>query len=197
MHCKHGHRHDDRRHDDRHGRHFMRGERHEDRHVGGHGHFGRHGRGRTRVFDQGDLRLVMLHLIAERPRHGYELIKAIEEQLAGAYSPSPGVIYPTLTMLEEMGFLTLGPNEGSRKLYTITPEGTAHLAENRAALDAILARMAELGARESATPVQLLRAMENLKLALKLRLSRGTLTEEQARALAAVLDAAATEVERL
>ena len=71
---------------------------------GGHvGHVGRSGRLR-RVFDHGDLRYVLLHLIAERPRHGYELIKAIEEQFGGMYSPSPGVIYPTLTLLEELGY---------------------------------------------------------------------------------------------
>ena len=76
----------------------------DDLHLGHgrHGHGGRSGLGR--FFAHGDLRLVILHLIAEKPRHGYEIIKAIEEQVGGAYSPSPGVIYPTLTLLEEIGY---------------------------------------------------------------------------------------------
>jgi DNA-binding PadR family transcriptional regulator len=189
-------------HHDHHGhgarwQHFMRGGRHEERHFGGHGGFGRHGRGRERVFDQGDLRLVILHLIAEKPRHGYELIKAIEEQLGGAYSPSPGVIYPTLTMLEEMGLIAQSASEGSRKLFAITPEGEAHLAENRAALDAIRARMAQLGAREHGIPAPMLRAWENLKLALNLKIRGGTVSAEQAQAIAAKLDALTAEIERL
>ncbi len=173
-------------------RHMRRGDREEH----GYGrHHGRFGGGRSRVFDQGDLRLIILHLVGEKPRHGYELIKAIEEKLGGAYSPSPGIVYPTLTLLEELGHVALGPSEGSRKLYAITQEGEAHLAENRAAVDAILARMNDIGAREHSTPVQLLRAMENLKLALKLRLSRGVPDEEKARAIAAILDRAASEIE--
>jgi DNA-binding PadR family transcriptional regulator len=178
-------------------RHFMRGGRHADRHFGGHHGFGRHGRGRERVFDQGDLRLVILHLVAEKPRHGYELIKAIEEQLGGAYSPSPGVIYPTLTLLEEMGLIAQATSEGSRKLFAITDEGTAHLAENRAALDAILGRMAQLGAREAAIPASMMRAWENLKYALNLKVSRGVVSPEQAQAITAKLDALAGEIERL
>jgi len=78
--------------------------------------FGFHGRGlrghhgprrAERVFDQGDLRFVILKLISQAPSHGYEIIKAIEEKVGGAYSPSPGVIYPTLTLLEELGYVTV------------------------------------------------------------------------------------------
>src|SRR5436189_4700537 len=115
------------------------GERGGDHYRGG-GRGGRLGR----VFDHGDLRYVLLHLIAEKPRHGYELIKAIEEQFGGAYSPSPGVIYPTLTLLEELGYIRPDAAAGSRKQFTITPEGTAFLAENRAVVDQIFARMAEV-----------------------------------------------------
>src|ERR1051326_5989369 len=101
------------------------GERHArggwgDRHFGGR-HRMRGGWRGGRVFDHGDLRLLILQLIAEKPRHGYELIKAIEEQLGGSYSPSPGVIYPTLTMLEELGYAGLAANQDSgKKLYEIT-----------------------------------------------------------------------------
>lgn len=108
---------------------------------------GRHGGGwmRTgRILAQGDLRLVILALLAERPRHGYDLIRAIEERSAGAYSPSPGVIYPTLTFLEEAGYATV-QDEGARKLYAITDAGRRVLEENRALADALLGRIAQSG----------------------------------------------------
>jgi DNA-binding PadR family transcriptional regulator len=85
---------------------------------------GRHG---GRPLGTGDLRLVLLQLISEAPRHGYEIIRAIEERTGGAYSPSPGVIYPTLTMLDELGHVVASQAEGGRKLHTITPEGQAVL----------------------------------------------------------------------
>ncbi|WP_207538792.1 PadR family transcriptional regulator [Sabulicella rubraurantiaca] len=176
------------------GRRFARGE-------GGPG-FGRHGRhgagGLRRFFAHGDLRLVILHLVAEKPRHGYEIIKAIEERVAGAYSPSPGVIYPTLTLLEETGLVSVSTDGAStRKQHAITEEGRAFLEANRPALDALLARMEEAGRAgggHAAPPV--LRAMENLKLALRLRLSRGPLSPAEIQAIAAALDEAATRVER-
>src|SRR5262245_51985023 len=100
----------------------MRHHHHHDRGFSRHGFGGRDFEGRRggrggRVFDQGDLRWVVLRLVAEQPRHGYELIKEIEERLGGGYSPSPGVIYPTLTLLEELGFLSAAASEGARKLY--------------------------------------------------------------------------------
>src|SRR5712691_1530926 len=95
------------------------------------------GRRHGRVFDHGDLRFVILQLIAESPRHGYEIIKAIEDKLGGAYSPSPGVVYPTLTLLEELGYATLSASEGSKKLYSITQEGVAYLDSNRETVAAI------------------------------------------------------------
>ena len=164
----------------------------------GRGRQGRGGRfGLGRFFAHGDLRLVILHLIAEKPRHGYEIIKAIEEQVAGAYSPSPGVIYPTLTLLEELGHVTVSAGDGAKKLHEITAEGRAFLDSNRPAVNALLARMAEASRARGGGPApQVVRAMENLKLALRMRLSRGPLSEEQANAVAAALDAAATGVER-
>src|SRR5579883_152162 len=166
------------------------------------GRFGRHGmrgggwRG-GRVFDHSDLRLIILQLIAEKPRHGYELIKAIEEQLGGSYSPSPGVVYPTLTMLEELGYATVSPTEGGKKLYTVTPEGTTFLEANRSGVEAVFARMREAGAAYRGGPApQILRAMENLRMALRMRIARGPLTEEQVRAITAALDGAAREVEQ-
>ncbi len=97
-----------------------------------------------RMLAQGDLRLIALALIAEQPRHGYEIIKVLEDKTTGWYSPSPGIVYPTLTYLEEAGYVT-AQSEGAKKLYTITEEGRAHLAENRAFVDAVLARLAAIG----------------------------------------------------
>ncbi len=152
--------------------------------------------GLGRFFAHGDLRLVFLSLIADKPRHGYELIKAVEERVAGAYAPSPGVVYPTLTLLEELGYVTVQSGDG-KKLYEITAEGRAFLEANRAAVDTLFARM-DAAAREQGGPPAppVLRAMENLRLALRLRLTRGPLDEAQAQAVAAALDAAAVAVER-
>jgi DNA-binding PadR family transcriptional regulator len=97
---------------------------------------------------QGDLKLLALALIEEQPRHGYELIKLIEEKTHGAYSPSPGVVYPTLTFLEEAGYVT-AESEGAKKRYTITEEGRAHLGENRDIADMVLARLAAIGEKLS------------------------------------------------
>ncbi len=83
-----------------------------------------------RMLAQGDLRLLALALIAQAPRHGYEIIKLVEEKTADWYSPSPGIVYPTLTYLEEAGYVT-GSTEGSKKLYTITDEGRAYLDAER------------------------------------------------------------------
>jgi len=152
--------------------------------------------GRRRLFDHGELRLVVLAMIAERPRHGYEIIKEIEDRVAGTYSPSPGVIYPTLTMLEELGHATVAESDG-KKLYAITPSGAADLAANQAALDVALARMRSTRMANSGGPApDIIRATENLKLALRLRQGRGPLTEEQTRAIAGALDTAAVAIER-
>lgn len=154
------------------------------------------GRGLGRFFAHGDLKLVVLGLISEKPRHGYEIIKAIEDRVSGAYSPSPGVIYPTLTFLEEMGYVKIDA-DGAKKLYAVTPEGQSYLDANRKSLDALLARMDEAGrAHGSGEAPQVVRAKENLKLALKLKLSRGPLTDDQIAAVATALDAAAAAIER-
>ena len=99
-----------------------------------------------RMLAQGDLRLIALALIAEQPRHGYEIIKVLEEKTEGWYSPSPGIVYPTLTYLEEAGYVT-AQAEGAKKLYAITDEGKAHLDANRAFVDAVLERLKAAGER--------------------------------------------------
>jgi DNA-binding PadR family transcriptional regulator len=99
-----------------------------------------------RFVGDGELRLIVLNLIAESPRHGYEIIKALEERSQGFYSPSPGVIYPTLTYLEEAGH-ALSSAEGNKKTYAITDAGREFLERNRVEADAILSRIQWIGAR--------------------------------------------------
>ena len=99
-----------------------------------------------RMLAQGDLRLVALALIAQAPRHGYEIIKLVEEKTADWYSPSPGIVYPTLTFLEEAGYVTVS-SEGAKKLYTITDEGRAYLDANRDLADVVLDRLTAIGER--------------------------------------------------
>jgi len=150
-----------------------------------------------RPFDYGELRLVVLTLIHERPRHGYELMKAIEERMAGSYSPSPGVMYPTLSWLEDGGYTIVDTEGAGRKRYRITPDGEAFLAVNRAAIDALFVRLGSPGGgRYEGVPAPIVRGMENLKLALRLRLKHGAFDDATVDAIAAALDAAARTVER-
>src|SRR3984885_1158562 len=147
-----------------------------------HGHglgFGGRGRRAERIFDQGDLRCVILKLISQAPSHGYEIIKAIEEKVGGAYSPSPGVIYPTLTLLEELGYVTVENAEGGKRLYRITEAGPAALEEKKAVVDGIFRRMEDLHARFEGPSPRIARAMQNLGSAIRVRMSAGSLTPEQ------------------
>ena len=163
---------------------------HRERGAGHHWH-----RGGGRPFDHGELRLVVLALVAERPRHGYELIKAIEERFGGSYSPSPGVVYPTLTMLEELGHTTV-EEIGGKKLYTITEEGKKFLDGNKAATDRAMGRMqGERGEAGFGQMLQVMRAVANFKMALKLKQRRGPLTDDQLKTIIAAIDAAAVAIE--
>jgi len=121
-----------RRHASRHGRHRSLGSRDEFT--------------RGRKFEAADLQLVILSILAERSAHGYELIKTIEERSGGFYTPSPGVIYPALTYLSDIGHASV-EQAGTRKLYSITDEGKSHLASNRASVDAILDTLSRIGGR--------------------------------------------------
>jgi DNA-binding PadR family transcriptional regulator len=179
------------------GRHLINPDNLSEHHHRGrhrHHHGGRHG---GRLFDYGELRLLLLAMIAERPRHGYELIKAIEERFGGSYTPSPGVMYPTLSWLDDMGYAAIEAEEGGRKRYRITSEGEAFLVANRAAADALLSRAGPAGATgDGRVPAPVVRAMENLKLAMRLRLRQGPLDQAAAESIATALDAAAQTVER-
>jgi DNA-binding PadR family transcriptional regulator len=99
-----------------------------------------------RFFGHGDLKLVILSLLEERPRHGYDIIKAIEERSGGTYQPSAGTVYPTLTLLEEMGFARSTPDEGGKRVYEITEAGREHLAAHQSTVDDIFSRVARAGA---------------------------------------------------
>jgi DNA-binding PadR family transcriptional regulator len=181
---------------DRRGRHFG--------HRGRHG-FGRdgepgEGRGgrRRRVFDSGELQLVLLKLIADQPRHGYELIRAIEELTGGAYVPSPGVIYPTLTLLQDMGRIEEATAAGPRKAFAVTADGIAELEAKKQEVEALFARLAELASMRERTdggPVR--RAMGNLRAVLLDRLGREGVQTETMHEVAAILDEAARKIERL
>ncbi len=187
--------------------HHSRGEEAHRHHFGRRG-FSRHGhgfeaergegRGRRRVFDSGELRLVLLKLIADEPRHGYELIRAIEELTGGSYVPSPGMVYPTLTMLDEMGHIAEVKSEGARKAFAVTDDGTSHLVEKKeevAALFARLAELADLRERTDAMPVR--RAMGNLRAVLIHRLGRDSVQAQTVHDAVAIIDEAAQRIERL
>jgi DNA-binding PadR family transcriptional regulator len=167
----------------------------------GHHRFGRHWRGgfeprEGRMFDSGDLRLVVLSLLQEKPRHGYDIIKELGQRVGGGYSPSPGVVYPTLTLIEDMGYATAAQDGAGRKLYTVTAEGETFLNANKAQVEAIFARLDEGNSDRRGDIAPLLRAMENLRMAVRLRVSRRDATPAQIQAIADTLDAAAKAIER-
>ena len=173
----------------RHGRHGFGG--------GGEPGEGRGGR-RRRVFDSGELQLVLLKLIADQPRHGYELIRAIEELTGGSYVPSPGVIYPTLTLLQDMGRIEEATAAGPRKAFAITADGSAELTTRKPEVEALFARLAELAsARERTDGGPVRRAMGNLHTVLGDRLHREGVQAETLHEVAAILDEAARKIERL
>ena len=162
-------------------------------------HWGERSGGRQRrMFDGGELRLVLLKLIADQPRHGYDLIREIEELTGGAYAPSPGVVYPTLTLLDEMGQIEEQQSEGAKKRFAVTAAGREELATKRAEVDALIARLTELGAhrqRSDRGPVR--RAMGNLGQAIGNRVARGDFSEETLHDIAGLIDDVAQKIERL
>lgn len=162
-------------------------------------HFGGRGRGRgRRMFGPGELRLLLLGLIARESRHGYDLIKAIETLTGGAYAPSPGVVYPTLALLVDEGLIAEAPGEGARRAFVATTAGTAEVAAKADAIAAIIARLETHGAdaARAASP-SIMRAMANLKLALKGRVFAAAFDETVAHTIADILDEAARRIERL
>lgn len=157
----------------------------------------RHGRGRERMFDAGDLKLVILKLLSQQPSYGYQLIKTMEERLAGGYAPSPGVIYPTLTMLEEEG-LAASSMENNKKVYSVTAEGTAYLEENKSRVEALFERLEEAGKGfERGRSPEIMKAFHNLRTAVVGRVSRESVTAEQIRKISEAINAAAKAIDEV
>lgn len=159
------------------------------------GGLGRGFRGGGRFFDHGELRHVVLALLAEQPRHGYDIIRAIEQRTTAAYCPSPGVIYPTLQLLEDVGHTAPATGEVARNSYQITAEGRKFLKENSALVADIMSRMQRLGRSQAAAFPAIVGAMDNLKSAL--RSSTAPWTDADARAVATAIDTAASSIRTL
>jgi DNA-binding PadR family transcriptional regulator len=166
--------------------------------MGGMGMGGRAFRAGRRLAS-GDLQLVLLALLAEQPSHGYELIKALEERSDGFYSPSPGMVYPALTWLEEMGYTSVAA-EGAKKLYSITDTGRTHLSENQDAADAMLSQLEQIGRKMGRLREAFgededsdWRELEAVRRELKhaLREKRGASAEERSRIIAILKQAIA------
>jgi DNA-binding PadR family transcriptional regulator len=177
--------------------------------INGGGRGRRHKGGRRprlgRLFAHGDLRFLILKLIAEKPRHGYDIIKAIEEQVAGTYSPSPGVIYPTLTLLEELDWISAAATEGKKRMFKITEAGSLSLEANKATVAAILDRMVEItearaddagtGPDNPAMPPQIQLALDDLTRVIERELAVDDPAIARIGAIAAALAKAAAEIE--
>lgn len=167
-------------------------ERHAERHARGRGR----GRRLGRLLEHGDLRFVILALLTEQPRHGYELIKELDERTGGTYRPSAGVIYPTLAMLEDEGLVRPVGGEAGRKLFEPTDEGKKLAEESRGHVDAIFARMAEVAESSESSRPRIARAMANLGMALHGRLSRRPITPEEIDRIVSILDDTASAIEK-
>ena len=151
-----------------------------------------------RVFEQGDLKYVILRLLAEKSRHGYEIIKELEDRFGGAYAPSPGTVYPTLTMLEDLGYARAMPEEGGRKIYEITDEGRKHLQEHSATVDDIFERIAKFVEGFFDAPMaDLKRAMAALGRATFYVASRSPNDRDRIAKISDILKKAAADIERL
>lgn len=162
---------------------------------------------RGRMFGQGELRLALLALINEEPRHGYELIRAIEDMTGGGYAPSPGAVYPTLQMLEEEGLIKQtrpksddDEDTGSKKPFKATKKGRAELEERDDEVEALMDRLGEHGERAEKVKQKspdLFRAMGNLASVLKNRASAGKMDKETIDQIVDIIDEVAKRIERL
>ncbi|WP_230082485.1 PadR family transcriptional regulator [Providencia sp. wls1921] len=191
----------------RHGRGRDEGCHGEGRHGRGrdegcHGE-GRHGRGRgkglRRLFDHGDLHIMVLSLVAKKPSYGYEIIKDIQEASNGLYVPSPGVIYPTLTLLEEQGFLESQIVERNRKSFSITPEGAEHLAQNKETEAVISRKLAKARELQQGTNLSedIEMAVSRFKALLRHKMVLKQLNEEQTHQIAAIINDAVKQIEEV
>lgn len=151
-----------------------------------------------RMFDGGELRLVLLKLIADEARHGYDLIRQIEALTGGAYAPSPGVVYPTLTLLDDMGLIEARQAEGAKKLFAASEAGLRHLAEHAELIEVLFARLSAVGAERARTDsASVRRAMGNLREVLMHKLRGEDVSVEALHRVVALIDDAAQKIERL
>jgi len=153
---------------------------------------------RARIFQRGELRLVLLHLIAQEPRHGYDLIRQIEELTGGHYAPSPGIVYPTLTLMAEMDLIDEEVDKDGKKIYSITKGGSAKLAEEKKHVAQILERLEGLSKMDEAVDgASIRRAVHNLKSTIRIRLADEEKGSDKILDVAAIIDEAASKIERL
>ncbi len=146
------------------------------------------------MFDQGHLKFVILRLLDEKPRHGYEIIKEIEDRFGGAYSPSPGTVYPTLTLLEDLGYARARPEESGKKIYEITDEGRAHLAENQPLIDDIFSKIADFASNIFGEPMmEVNRGLKDVAKAIY-GAKTASRTPEQVKKIKEILEKAAAEI---
>ncbi len=189
------------------GREHRHGERGFRGHGGFEGGFGRGGmrgferfgggRGRGRMFDAGDVKLVILKLLSEQPSYGYQLIKTMEERLSGGYTPSAGVIYPTLTLLEEEG-LAVASVENGKKVYSVTAEGKQYLEANKRRIDELFERLEEAGKGfERGRSPELMKAFMELREAVVARVFRQNVKPEQIQKITEAIKAAAKAIDEL
>ena len=175
-----------------------RGHRGECEHRGGRGEGHGGGGRRQRFFGHGELRLVVLSILKDNASHGYELIKAVEALTQGHYSPSPGVIYPTLDLLQDQGLITVHEEDGGRKKIAITAEGTQALAESEEQLAQIQVRLkARMVGHELRKHPQMKRALDNFKAVLDLKVNQEEISDAQLKQIVGVIDRAALEISQL
>ena len=161
------------------------------------GGFGRGGHGRERMFDAGEIRLVILRLLSSEPSYGYQLIKTMEARLGGGYTPSAGVVYPTLTMLEEEGLIAATEASG-KKVYSVTEEGLKYLEANKERVGQLFERLEETGRgfRRGRAP-ELMKAFMDLRGAVTSKVWRRNATPEQIKKVAEAIHAAAKAIDEL
>ncbi|MEY8769379.1 PadR family transcriptional regulator [Erwinia sp. DT-104] len=152
---------------------------------------------REKMLDASDVRLLLLHFIAQGAAHGYELIKTIEELSKGEYSPSPGIIYPNLTLLEEMECIESRDPQAARKAYSLTREGERQLAEGQETLHDIINRLSSMAILVNNRSIpEVERAINNMRMALNMRLSQSALPQQTLYDIIDALDEAARKIER-
>ncbi|WP_275554291.1 PadR family transcriptional regulator [Mixta sp. Marseille-Q2659] len=162
-----------------------------------HSGFFAHKKRKERLLDATETRLLILSILDSRPAHGYEIIRAIEELSRGEYAPSPSLIYPNLTLMEEMGHVSAETGEGNKKNHFITDAGKAFLAQQQEPLARVTGRLQSLAvlANNRGLP-EVQRAIHNMRMALNTRLADEQISQQSLHAIIDVLDDAAKKIER-